>query len=125
MPGPDRRRFEVAFERHHRAVLAYSLRRIANEADAEDVVAETFAVAWRNVDRLPDGDGALAWLLAIARRVIANQRRSVSRRIRLALRLQQQPRTPVGPAPEGPAAEALGNLVPTTRNSYGCSRGMA
>ena len=110
MPGQDRRRFEIAFERHHRAVFAYSLRRVSNEADAEDVVAETFSVAWRKVDRLPDEDGALAWLLAIARRVIANQRRSGSRRIRLALRLEKQPRSSVGAIPNGPAVEALERL---------------
>ena len=105
----DEVRLEAAFEEHHRRVLAYALRRVPTEADAEDAVAETFAVAWRRMDRLPATD-ALPWLLAVARRVIANQRRGTDRRSRLALRLHREPR-PVGPDDNGsPALEALAQL---------------
>ena len=51
--------------------------------DADDVAAETFAVAWRRRHELPDGDAARLWLLGTARRVIANQRRSNGRLGRL------------------------------------------
>ena len=61
------------------------------EADAEDAVAETFAVAWRRLGGLPEVDAALPWLLAIARRVIANQHRGSGRRLKLGLRLRAQP----------------------------------
>jgi RNA polymerase sigma-70 factor (ECF subfamily) len=40
---------------------------------AEDVTAETFLVAWRRLDRLPDE--ALPWLYAVARKTLANRRR--------------------------------------------------
>ncbi|MEK6721246.1 MAG: RNA polymerase sigma factor [Chloroflexota bacterium] len=76
----DRARFEEAFEDHHRRVLAYALRRTAGEVDAEDVVAETFAIAWRRKDALPTTARALPWLLAVARRVAASQRRGTTRR---------------------------------------------
>ena len=112
MPPQPSARFEVAFESHHRAVLAYAMRRVSSEADAEDIVAETFAIAWRRIDRLPEIDGTLPWLLAIARRVIANQRRSIRRRIRLSRRLEAQPRQPTVPAPEGSAFDALERLRP-------------
>ena len=111
MSTPERARFEAAFERHHRAVLAYALRRVPIEADAEDVVAETFAVAWRRVDRLPDVEVALPWLLAVARRVLANQHRGTARRFRLALRLQVQPRS-AAVITDTPALEALSLLPP-------------
>lgn len=61
-------------------VLAYALRR-ADPEEAKDAVAETFTIAWRRLDRVPEGAGSLPWLLATARKVLANRRRAeVSRR---------------------------------------------
>lgn len=106
-------RFEAAFKAHHRAVLAYALRRTKTEADAEDAVAETFAVAWRRIDHLPDAESALPWLLAVARRVLANQRRSVLRRVQLGLRLRAEPQQPAAPfGTGGPVIWALEQLHP-------------
>jgi DNA-directed RNA polymerase specialized sigma24 family protein len=111
MTHPDVSRYEAAFEQHHRTVLAFALRRTSSEADAEDAVSETFAVAWRRVDRLPEADAALPWLLATARRVLANQHRAQGRRLRLGLRLSAQPReVPVVYGASTPALEALGRL---------------
>lgn len=59
-------------------VLAYALRRAADRPSAEEVVSETFLVAWRRYDDLPEEP--LPWLLGIARKVLANQRRSARRR---------------------------------------------
>lgn len=106
-------RFEAAFEAHHRAVLAYTLRRTSTEADAEDAVAETFAVAWRRIDQVPHPEAALPWLLAVARRVLANQRRSLLRRVQLGLRLRREPQQPTALfGTGGPAIEALEQLHP-------------
>ena len=104
-------RFEAAFETHHRRVLAYALRRTAGQHDAEDVVAEAFAVAWRRVSDLPGGDAALPWLLAVARRVAANQNRGSGRRLRLWERLRAH-RAPASDVEltETPASEALAQL---------------
>lgn len=54
------------------------MRRGATLADAEEVVVETFTVCWRRLEEVPDP--ALPWLLAVARRVLANQWRSKARR---------------------------------------------
>ena len=43
-------------------------------------MAETFLVAWRRLDDVPDDP--LPWLLVVARNTIANQRRSAARRHR-------------------------------------------
>ena len=113
MSVSDLRRFEAAFEQHHRTVLAFALRRTSSEADAEDAVSEVFAVAWRRVDRLPEADAALPWLLATARRVLANQHRGAGRRFRLNLRLGAQPQdVPAFHAAETPALEALSRMRP-------------
>lgn len=73
-----RNHFECCFRDHYAQVLAFSMRRIAGRETAEDVVADTFAVAWRRRDFLPDR--ALPWLYAIAGNIIANQYRSTRRR---------------------------------------------
>jgi RNA polymerase sigma-70 factor, ECF subfamily len=72
-----RRRLEALFAEHARAVHAYALRRI-DPAAADDTVSEVFLVAWRRLDDCPPD--ALPWLLACARRVLANQRRGNDRR---------------------------------------------
>jgi RNA polymerase sigma-70 factor, ECF subfamily len=84
----DRGLFETLFQSHADSVLAYALRR--SDADtAQEVVAETFTIAWRRFEDVPEP--ALPWLLGVARRVLANSRRSSSRQEALALRLVGQP----------------------------------
>jgi RNA polymerase sigma-70 factor (ECF subfamily) len=74
----DRHRFEKVYADHYDSVLRYCLRRSDRE-DALDATAETFAVAWRRRSDMPAGR-ELPWLYGVARRVLANQRRSVNRR---------------------------------------------
>jgi RNA polymerase sigma factor (sigma-70 family) len=83
-------RFGCLYAEHGRAVLAYAVRRASNAQDAADVVAETFLVAWRRLDEVPSAEGARLWLYGVARRVLANQRRSALRRERLADRLREE-----------------------------------
>lgn len=80
----QRARFEALYVAHHRAVRRYALRRI-DPAAVDDVVNETFVVAWRRLDAIP-GD-ALPWLFGVARRVLANQRRGDARRLALVDRI--------------------------------------
>lgn len=71
----DHARFEALYAKHRRDLLAYFLRR-ADPADAADLLAETFLVAWRRVDAVPDGDAARFWLFGVARNTLRNHRRS-------------------------------------------------
>src|ERR1700754_806724 len=84
------RRFRQLFEAEARSVLGYALRRTEAREDAADVVAETFAVAWRRIADVPPGAQARPWLYGVARRVLANQRRGELRRRRLADRLRER-----------------------------------
>ncbi|MEE8492322.1 MAG: sigma factor [Acidimicrobiia bacterium] len=61
-PSQDSR-FRRIYEEHRSAITAYCLRR-ASRSDAMDAVAETFAVAWRRIDRLPGGGAERSWLYA-------------------------------------------------------------
>jgi RNA polymerase sigma factor (sigma-70 family) len=65
-------------------VLGYALRRTDAE-EARDVVSETFTVAWRRFDHVPEGDAAMPWLLTTARKVLANHRRAAESRIRASI----------------------------------------
>nr|MDQ6949985.1 RNA polymerase subunit sigma-24 [Actinomycetota bacterium] len=55
-------RFEALFEAHHQDVLAYLLRRTEQPADAADVLAEVFLIAWRRKEHVPVGEEARLWL---------------------------------------------------------------
>ncbi len=90
--GDDR--FERAFEGCAAPVMAFALRRVGSREDAEDVVGETFAVAWRRRGEIPDPP--LPWLYAVAANVVNNSRRSSRRLGRLRARLASQPPSHAG-----------------------------
>jgi RNA polymerase sigma-70 factor, ECF subfamily len=83
----DNDRLEAIFREHYEAVLAYARRRAPVQV-ADDVAAETFAIAWRKADQIPHEP--LPWLLGVARRVLSTHRRSAQRRTRLRDRLSQR-----------------------------------
>jgi RNA polymerase sigma factor (sigma-70 family) len=82
---PDEHEFDALFGRHYVELRRYVMRRVEGRDGAEEVLAETFAIAWRRRDRLPEP--ALPWLFGICHKVIANHRRSAKRRLRLINRL--------------------------------------
>jgi len=90
--------YRSLFDLHHREVYAYCRRRTDAET-AADCLAETFLVAWRRLDDVPDGDAALGWLYGVARRVLANEFRSTRRSRRLITRLRNTEPVP-NPGPD-------------------------
>jgi RNA polymerase sigma factor (sigma-70 family) len=76
-------RFTELYEESRARLLAYALRRTPSSEDAADAVAETFGIAWRRFDEIPDGEASALWLYATARRVIANQTRRIQHRSQL------------------------------------------
>lgn len=105
-------RFEALYRAHAGAVLAYCRRR--NPSAAEDALAETFLVAWRRLDAVPNQE--LPWLLAVAHRVLANARRADARRAALNERAgSQREAVDALTAPPGPVVEALQRLAERDR----------
>jgi RNA polymerase sigma factor (sigma-70 family) len=111
MEQPDaqrRERFEALFERFHPDMRAYVLRR-APRTVADDVVSETFLVAWRALDGVPEEP--LPWLYGVARRTLANHRRGRRRSAALSARLTHM-------AVEPPEPEMLGEgIEPALRDA--------
>ncbi|WP_433463517.1 RNA polymerase sigma factor [Spirillospora sp. CA-128828] len=80
-------RFARAYEEHYPAIVRYAARRIDTER-ARDVAMETFLVAWRRLEELPESaDAVRPWLYGVARKVLANEQRANRRRDRLLGRL--------------------------------------
>lgn len=78
--------FRRIYEAHYSAIAAYARRRL-DPHDADDLVAETFLVAWRRIEDVPPGDRTLPWLYAVAGRTLMQRRRSRRRWDRLVVRL--------------------------------------
>jgi RNA polymerase sigma-70 factor, ECF subfamily len=55
----------------------------ADHHAAEDLASEALLVVWRRLDRVPlEADAAEAWVLGVARRLLANHNRAAGRRRR-------------------------------------------
>ncbi len=97
-PDPVRRaRYEALFREVYEPLQRYVQRRAAPDA-VDDVVAEALTIAWRRLDEVPEGVG-LPWCFGVARRCLANHRRSDGRRSRLVDRLHRE-------RPDAPTDEA-------------------
>jgi RNA polymerase sigma factor (sigma-70 family) len=90
--------FTSAFKEHYGALMAYGLRR-APKPDAEDIVSEAFAVAWRRWDDAPQ-EYVRPWLFSIARNLLANHYRGLKRRQRMLLRVRTWRTDHTVPSPE-------------------------
>lgn len=93
-------RFDRLWREHAPAVLRYARRHVLPD-EVEDVVAETFVVAWRRLGEVPPY--GLPWLLGVARHVSANVHRGRRRRDALSDRMAgpaEDDGTAGWPAPE-------------------------
>lgn len=87
--GDAEARFRRLYEQQYEPLLAYAARRTLDRSEAHDVVSETFLILWRRLDEAPRDEEIPLWLYGVARRVLANRRRSRVRRERLAARLTE------------------------------------
>jgi RNA polymerase sigma-70 factor (ECF subfamily) len=90
--APDREaRFTSLYEATYADLLRFAQRRV-HTTHAEDVVAESFLVAWRRLEHLPPQlDDARAWLFGIVRRILLNTHRGAERQHALSVRLADIP----------------------------------
>ncbi|WP_308164744.1 RNA polymerase sigma factor [Nonomuraea sediminis] len=73
----DRQRFTTMYDQHRQRVWAYVVSRAGRQV-ADEVVSETFAIAWRKFHEMPAN--ALPYLLGIARNVLRENIREEARR---------------------------------------------
>jgi RNA polymerase sigma factor (sigma-70 family) len=89
--GDERAGFEAMFREHYDAVTRYVVRRLGRTV-SPDIVSETFLVAWRRLDDVPENP--LPWLYATARNLVANEIRRQQRDASLGRRLAARPAAP-------------------------------
>ena len=107
--APDRKaRFESLYAQNYGSVLGYVMRR-ASASNASDVVADVFLVAWRRLDRVPAEP--LPWLLGVARKTLANERRGGRRRGALIEALAEESAERPAPTPAVEQLRAVASAV--------------
>ena len=106
-----RRRFERVVAEVYEPLQRYLLRR-TDRASADDVLGDVLLVLWRRLDDVPD-EAPLPWAYAVARRCLANARRSADRQERLVERLAAQ--RPAGEPEDEPLTAALAALAEDDR----------
>lgn len=89
---PQAAKFNDLFNANRVDILKYLLRRSASSDDAADALAETFLVAWRRIDAVPEGLEGRLWLYGVARNVLlkhfTNAQRAATLNNRLATELR-------------------------------------
>ena len=97
--GGDRAAFEQLVRRTARLVYARIYLDTADRHQSEDLVQETFLIAWRRIGQVTEPAGFRTWLLTVARTVTADARRHKSRKKRRA-------------GPKAAASDAVARDVP-------------
>ena len=92
-------RFRALYAQAYGPLRRWAQHRGISGADADDVVAETFTIAWRRFDDIP-ADAAIPWLYGVARNVVRNHARREKRRTALQ---RVAPRDLVAHAPDEPS----------------------
>ena len=90
-PDAERRARYLALVKDLAEPLERYVRRRALAADVPDVMNDILLVAWRRLEDIPQGQ-PLPYCYGIARRCLANHRRSSNRRFALLTRLRAQNR---------------------------------
>jgi DNA-directed RNA polymerase specialized sigma24 family protein len=109
----DAARFRAIFEATFSRVRRYVHHCGVTGGRADDIVAETYLVAWRRLHDVP-ADDPLPWLLVVARNLWLNQRRGDRRHLAMVRRLPvPAPVPPPGePGELAPIRQALASLRP-------------
>ncbi len=111
MPGDREARYSAVVGELVEPLRRFLARRVADPADAEDVLAEVLLVLWRRFDALPTEP--LPYAYGVARLQLANHERAARRQRRVAGKISviDPPRHAPEPAPgDDEVAEALAAL---------------
>jgi RNA polymerase sigma-70 factor (ECF subfamily) len=95
---PDAEPFNALYRATRKDVLAYLARRANGHDQAADLLAETYLIAWRKLDRVPEGEQGRLWLFGVARNLLKKQAHHQHLQTGLINRLEQELRA-TAPSP--------------------------
>jgi RNA polymerase sigma-70 factor (ECF subfamily) len=98
-------KFQALYASNRLDILKYFVRRCTDTDAAADSLSETFLVAWRRIEVVPDGLEGRLWLFGVARNVLAKQFKKRQLTIRINERLATELRT----ASPTPATDGVGS----------------
>jgi RNA polymerase sigma factor (sigma-70 family) len=109
--------FVLIFDRHFAAVYRFVARRLGADAGG-DIASETFTRAFAQRARYrPETPTALPWLLGIANRLAANERRREARQLRAYAKAASDETVDLEVGDRGALADALGRIEPRDRDA--------
>ena len=121
----DEQALRAAYDRWGGLVHAFCVRSLASRADAEEATSQVFVNAWRGRTGFDASKGSLAaWLLGIARRVVADICTAAARERALREALEQARPEQEVPSPDQLVdrllvADAMAQLRPEQRRAVG------
>lgn len=100
--------------RHRPKLLRFLTAYLRNSSDAEDIVQDTFARAYRAMDRYDPRHSFTTWLFVIGRRLAANEKRRLARRRESQDELREEPvdEDPAAPLDAGGLWTAAKGILP-------------
>lgn len=114
--------FHTLVDRHAPRLFAVAASLLGNAADAEDVIQETFAGAWRGLHRFEGRSSVKTWLTGILVRRVAMHRRRERRKEGRLRGLEAAPKAQLGVPPTDGRVDArldvmaaIGRLSPEHR----------
>ncbi|MFD0629773.1 RNA polymerase sigma factor [Streptomyces sanglieri] len=117
MPDYDADRFTAIYDGCRQRVWAYVVSRAGRQV-ADEVVNETFTVAWRKLDDVPESP--LPWLLGVARNILRDNIRAEARRASFAAELRSWGNPPRRTLPRRyPSATRCSRRWPRCRRTIG------
>jgi RNA polymerase sigma-70 factor (ECF subfamily) len=105
----DRAAFEQLVRSTARLIFARIYLEVGDGHRAEDLVQETYLIAWRSIHQVHDGTGFRPWLLSVAHSAVIDAARRDSRKKRTGVREDAGVLSGLAAAGEGPAEAAEKN----------------
>lgn len=99
--GGDTEAFDALYRRHFRRIFNFSMRKLGDPAEAEDVTQEVFAAVFGCLDRFEGRSDLVVWIYGISRNILNNRLRR-----RGGIRLVSLDEIPpeASPVDDGPAS---------------------
>ncbi len=95
----NRQSFEELVRRTARYLYAHVYLQTGNAELTQDLVQETYLIAWRQIGQVKQSDALRAWLATIANRAVINQRRHAGRKKRFFVRQSLDDAQPAAASP--------------------------